>query len=220
MLFVDVSEYQGTINWPLVAKYFKAAYIKASEGLTWNDPRFQENRADANKYGVHVGAYHFTDVTNAVAEAEHFVSTIGRVGPRDLKPVLDFEVNPHGLSAVDLRVFTRKFNQTVYAKTGVLPMFYSYAGFIEGMKFAAPVGNGLWIAAYGRNDGKEYPVYAPAPWKKYQAHQFTSDGVVRGIKGHVDISDSPNGLWPLLAHPFKAAPLPYITRGWFRAKPW
>jgi lysozyme len=218
--FIDVSEYQGVIDWQKVASHgIKAAYMKASEGLTWNDPRFQENRADARKAGIHIGAYHFTDVTDPIAEAKHFVKTIGKVGAKDLKPVLDFEVNPRKLTASQLRVFTFKFNQEVKALTGVYPMFYSYAGFIDGIDFAVPVGNGLWLAAYGRNDGKEYPVYAPKPWKKYVAHQFTSDGTVAGIAGRVDLSDSPKGLLPLLAHPVKAT----IAKGipsFCRLKPW
>jgi hypothetical protein len=39
----------------------------------------------------------------------------------------------------------------------------------------------------GRNDGKQYPVTAPAPWKSFVAHQFTSRGSVAGF-GPVDVT--------------------------------
>lgn len=202
MNFIDVSMYQGAIDWKRVAASgIKAAYLKASEGMSWNDPKFQENRKAANAHGIHVGAYHFADVYDGGLEAHHFLTTIGHIGPKDLKPVLDFEVNPHNASPKALRCFATTFNQYVYKRTGVYPMFYSYASFIEGCEFPKPVGNGLWIAAYGRNDGKEYPVYAPKPWKKFIAHQFTSKGRVPGITGNVDVNVSPRGLTPLLAHP-------------------
>jgi len=204
MNFIDVSAYQGKIDWKRVAQNgIKAAYIKASEGLDWNDPKFQENRKAANAAGIHIGAYHFASVYDGVLEAKHFLKTIGGVGPKDLKPVLDFEINPKKLSADQLRLFALKFNETVHNRTGVWPMFYSYGSFIQDCSFPKPVGNGLWIAAYGRNDGQEHPVFAPKPWKKYVAHQFTSTGKIPGIAGNIDVSISPNGLRPLLAHPVK-----------------
>jgi GH25 family lysozyme M1 (1,4-beta-N-acetylmuramidase) len=201
--FIDVSSYQGDINWPLVRKHYNAAYLKASQGTSWNDPKFQANRKAANAAGVRVGAYHFANVTDGVLEAKHFLKTIGGVGPKDLKPVLDFETNPKNWPALHLRDFALKFNQTIHSYTGVWPMFYSYASFIQDMEIDRPYGNGLWIAAYGRNDGVSHPVFAPKPWKKYVAHQYTSNGTVAGIKGRVDVSISPNGLTPLLAHPVK-----------------
>lgn len=206
MNFIDVSEYQGTINWKKVRAHgVQAAYLKASEGIHWNDPKFVANRKAANAAGIHVGAYHFADVYDGVLEAEHFLKTIESVGPKDLKPVLDFEINTKRLAPEALRLFALKFNERVHNKTGVWPMFYSYASFIQGCGFKKPVGNGLWLAAYGRNDGREYPVFAPKPWKKFVAHQFTSKGRIPGIVGDVDVSVSPNGLRPLLAHPIKNA---------------
>ena len=204
MNFIDVSMYQGTIDWGKVARSgVKAAYLKATEGIHWNDPQFQANRKAANAHDIHVGAYHFADLYDGGIEAKHFLATIGKVGPKDLKPVLDLETNTKRLPNSALRAYVAVFNKTVHDRTGVYPMFYSYAGFAESIGFPKPVGNGLWIAAYGRNDGIEYPVAIPKPWKKYVAHQFTSRGQIPGVKGYVDLSISPHGLLPLLAHPIQ-----------------
>lgn len=204
MLFIDVSEYQGEINWKEVAKRFKAAYLKASEGTTWVDPDFGKNRKAANAAGVHVGAYHFARYDNPVAEAKHFASVVQHVAKADLKPVLDLETKvPEGYNGA---VWARHFNAAVIKELGQIPMFYSYAPYIEELKASKPIGNGLWLAAYGRNDGKEYPVFTPLPWKRFVAHQFTSNGTVPGIKGKVDVSDAKKGLRSLLAHPIKAIP--------------
>lgn len=205
MVFIDASSYQGVIDWKKVRNSgVSAAYLKATEGMNWNDPKFQENRKAANTHGIHVGAYHFASLYDGKLEAEHFLKTIGRVGLKDLKPVLDLESNPKRLSPAQMRAFVAAFNKTVHDRTGVWPMFYSYASFAESIGFPKPVGNGLWIAAYGRNDGIEYPVTVPKPWKNYVAHQFTSRGSTPGIKGYVDLSISPRGLTPLLAHPVRA----------------
>lgn len=204
MVFIDVSSYQGTIDWKRVAKSgVRAAYLKATEGIHWNDPSFQANRKAANAQGIHVGAYHFADLYDGGIEARHFLSTVKTVGPKDLKPVLDLETNTKRLPVSALRQYVSSFNKTIHERMGVYPMFYSYASFAESIGFPRPAGNGLWIAAYGRNDGIEYPVTVPRPWKKYVAHQFTSRGAVPGIKGYVDLSVSPRGLLPLLAHPVK-----------------
>lgn len=199
MLLVDVSEYQGEIDWKTVAKTFKCAYLKASEGLTWNDPDFEKNRKAANAAGVRIGAYHFADFDDPDLEANHFCKVVGKINRRDLKPVLDLEkAVPKGVNAA---VWARKFNARVHARLGRDPMLYSYAPYLEELKATRTIGNGLWIAGYGRNDGKEYPVFVPVPWKRYVAHQFTSRGKVHGINGFVDISDAPKGVRGLLAHP-------------------
>lgn len=199
MLLLDVSEYQGSIDWPRVAQHFKAVYIKASEGVTWNDPDFQRNRKEANAAGLRVGAYHFADFNLPGKEATHFALTVQKIGRRDLKPVLDLEAPiPHGVDPVR---WVHIFNAVVRTKLGVWPMLYSYGPYIDELHLDRPLGDGLWLAAYGRNDGKEYPVYTPLPWKRYVAHQFTSKGRTPGINGYVDVSDAPRGVGPLLAHP-------------------
>lgn len=203
MRFIDVSHYQGDINWARVARNFQAAYMKASEGTTWTDPDFHKNRKAANAAKVRIGAYHFAGGGEPGPEALHFLSVVDKIGDHDLKPVLDLETNPSGFSASRLVSWAREFNQTVQKHTGVIPMFYSYSAFIEDMTPTKPIGNGLWLAAYGRNDGLEHPVAVPSPWKSYVAHQFTSQGKVPGINGNVDISDAPKGIGPLLAHPLK-----------------
>lgn len=57
---IDVSEYQGTINWEQVRLAGKSfAFIKASEGLYGIDPTFSFNWAGAKAWGLIRGAYHF-----------------------------------------------------------------------------------------------------------------------------------------------------------------
>jgi GH25 family lysozyme M1 (1,4-beta-N-acetylmuramidase) len=71
--------------------------------------------------------------------------------------------------------------------TGVRPIIYSYGSFLESCRFPTPPA-ALWLASYGRNDGKEYPPTTPRPWKRLAAHQFSSNGRVAGCSGPVDIS--------------------------------
>lgn len=75
---VDVSHHQGPIDWALVADDDIAfAYIKATEGGDWVDPRFAENWAGAKAAGLKLGAYHFfTNCRTGKDQAANFLSVV------------------------------------------------------------------------------------------------------------------------------------------------
>ena len=57
---VDISHWQGAIDWTKVAAAGKKfAYMKASESTDFVDPNYTTNRAQARAAGLLVGAYHF-----------------------------------------------------------------------------------------------------------------------------------------------------------------
>src|SRR5262245_21030770 len=89
---VDVSNHQGDINWPALARNHVAfAYIKATEGGDFRDKRFQLNWEGAKRAGLVRGAYHFFKQCRSGAEqAKNFIATV----PREhgaLPPVIDAE---------------------------------------------------------------------------------------------------------------------------------
>lgn len=93
---VDVSHHQGEIDWPRVADDgISFAYLKATEGSTFTDPRFAANWAGATQAGLRVGAYHyFTLCSPAQPQADHYLAALASVGagPRSLPPVVDLEL--------------------------------------------------------------------------------------------------------------------------------
>src|SRR5438874_13175319 len=55
---IDVSHWDGTINWPSVFAAGKVfAWQKATEGVTYNDPTLATNMSGAKAAGVPIGAY-------------------------------------------------------------------------------------------------------------------------------------------------------------------
>lgn len=211
VLVIDVSNVNGNVDFTAIKRAgIPAAFMKATEGLSFNDGRFAGFRKAAAAAGVRIGAYHFArpdrQPYSPEQEADHFCKVVGTVGRTDLRPVLDFEVNAAHLTAAEKIDWARKFNQRVKKRLGQIPIFYSYAALIhelaDAFPFEKPIGNGLWLAAYGRNDGTPYPVMTPPPWKKVVAHQFTSRGRLAGHVGTVDYSQAPS-LNALLAHPVR-----------------
>ena len=81
---LDVSHYQGAIDWIQVAAATRTVtFAKATEGTTLVDPTYAINRAGANSLGLKLGAYHFGRpagsgaagiAANAIAQADFFVS--------------------------------------------------------------------------------------------------------------------------------------------------
>lgn len=192
MEIIDLSNVNGKpINFPQIYRAgIRGVWLKATEGKTFDDPMFAQARNAARKAGLRVGAYHFArpDNNNPESEAEHFIRVVGKLGRRDLKPVLDME---HGTGNHFMEDWSRRFNQRVKKEWGVIPIFYSYPYYIEQIAPRTPIGNGLWIASYGSNDGKIHPVAVPNPWKNFVAHQYTSNGKIPGVPGNVDRSYAP-----------------------------
>jgi lysozyme len=202
MLIADVSNVNGRVNFQaLKAAGVKAVWLKAAEGLTFNDRDYVAFRKAANKAGLRVGAYHFAhpEAHTAVAEAAHFAKVIGRPRRTDLRPVLDFETGTD-VKPEALEWWARRFNQVLKEEIGTVPVFYSYPAFIEAIRPHKTIGDGLWLASYSKNDGKDHPFSIPAPWKKVVAHQFTSKWTVAGHDGFIDLSYAPK-LRGVLAHP-------------------
>src|SRR3954469_12227006 len=93
---IDVSNLQGSIDWPAVHKAgYRFAWVKAGEG-DWRDPQFLHNVKAAKAAGLKVGAYQFLRPKagrSGSQEAELFIKRLeeARLGKGDLRPVLDVE---------------------------------------------------------------------------------------------------------------------------------
>ena len=89
---VDVSNYQGDIDWNMLSKEgIDFAFIKATEGSTFVDRKFQANFENALKQDIFVGAYHFFSFeSSGKIQAENFIKTVPNVSGL-LPPVVDLE---------------------------------------------------------------------------------------------------------------------------------
>lgn len=190
---IDVSNWQGTINWGQVAKSgVKFAFIKASEGGTYTDPYYAPNRTNANANGIIIGAYDFaqpsTTVGQAQAEADRFVN-VAMPKSGDLTPVLDLETT-NGLSVANLQLWVKQWLYRVYERTGVRGAIYVSPYF-----WSTYMGNTTWFAQNGfrtlwiANWGVSSPSVPASTWggNNWTFWQWTSSGTVPGIGGRVDM---------------------------------
>lgn len=191
--YIDVSRYQGTIDWAQVAAAgYKGAMLKTvstnrklskrEDGL-YIDPTFEANYRNAKAAGLDVGVYYYTYATNeAMADAELALVRQAVYGKEFSLPVcVDVEENKlKQLSTLDLT------NLTAYAleqveKMGFYAQLYTYTGYKYELDMARLSSRwDVWLADY---TGK-----APKVDFKYNAHQHTSKGSVPGISGNVDLN--------------------------------
>lgn len=89
---VDVSVYQGDIDWSVLAKQnISFAFIKATEGSSFVDKNFEYNFLNAKQQNISVGAYHFFSFDSlGKTQAENFIKNVKPFNGM-LPPVIDFE---------------------------------------------------------------------------------------------------------------------------------
>ena len=195
----------GPVNFSAIRKAgIFGVWLKVSEGLAFADPTFHRRSDAARMVGLRVGGYHFArpELDDAEAQARYFCALLGKVHRRDLRPVLDLEVNDRHLSSGDLHKWARTFLLYVHKFSRVRALTYTSPGYVEpqGWGKAFGTGAGLWLADWGPNDGKDHGAHVPRPWRSIAAHQYTSVGKVEGVPGNVDRSHAPSRRH-ILAHP-------------------
>jgi lysozyme len=176
---IDVSTYQGAINWQAVSQSgIKFAYAKASEGTTIKDKHFAENWNGMGQNGVLRGAYHFYRVANDPAQqADNFLSCLPTkpLQPGDLPPALDLEEQGDQSHIPGILQWLNIVQQAV----GRQPVIYTATGFWADAAQLATYP--LWVANYGVSQP-----HLPKGWTVWTFWQYADNGSVPGIAGNVD----------------------------------
>ena len=198
VLGIDVSHHQGDIDWGLVrGDMNEFAFVKATEGVGFSDPKFQANMDSGDDAGLFMGAYHFArpDLGNTAAEeAQHFLGVAGDyVTAGFLRPALDLECGGEPaafctgatlLSNADLAQWVNDWIATVEAETGVEPILYVNSNYANNHLDSTVLQRDLWIAHWTFN-----PRIPPNTgiWPDWAFWQYSDQGSVDGIGGDVDL---------------------------------
>ena len=181
---IDVSSWQGTINWGAVAgSGIRFAIVRIGDGYG-HDSQFAANWEGARANGLIRGAYqYFEPGDDPVAQANIVVAAVGRLGPGDLPVTIDVEAPSPGVSPATYAARIHAWADRVTAGTGRAPIIYTgryyWDPYVASSDF---VGNPLWHAQY---------TSAACPniddrWSDWAFWQYTSSGSIPGIGGNVD----------------------------------
>ena len=203
-LGIDVSDYQGSINWSSVAGAgITFAWCKADEGTGGNQTYFASNETNAKANGIPIGCYHYarydvnTGTSGAIAEANHFWSVAKNYIKGDgksLMPMLDVEASTAGYTPATLSQWVNQWCTTVVTNAAaagltVKPVIYVSACHANYMD--SSVSQWLpWIANYNGQDPQSGTPWSVCSgynwWGTWDVWQYTSTGSIPGISGNVD----------------------------------
>jgi len=185
---IDVSSYQGNINWGAVAPYIDFSYAKATEGNYYTNPNFYNQYVGPYNHGIIRGAYHFAIPNNSSgqSQARYFVSH-GGGWSRDgmtLPGALDIEYNPYGsecygLTHAQMNSWIENFVKEYAYKEHVYPVIYTTTDWWrtctgDATRFGR--WDPLWIANYSARGGGPLP----GGWGFYTFWQYASGGSLPG----------------------------------------
>ena len=190
---IDVSGYQDIIDWDKVkADGVDFAFIRVggrfmASGEIYDDSKAFRNLEEANRVGIPVGVYFFSQaitVEEAIEEADYTLQKI-RGYNVELPVVIDTENTSGGrqnyITPQQRTDIIKAFCEHV-ADAGYSPAYYAGMGYcVDGYVLYDQLSEYMhWCAQYWiRNQCDEYGV-------PYQIWQYTESGKINGIYGGVD----------------------------------
>jgi lysozyme len=190
---IDVSKYQGDIDWRRVKRAgIVFAFARVSDGLDVRDEYFEANWKAMKRVHIRRGAYqYFRASLDPLAQADLFVDAVHKAGRPDLPLVADVETDD-GADPDTLQTNLQSWLERVEKRTRRRPIIYTSPAMGErlGGKFAAYP---LWVAHYETECPR-----LPEGWRRWTFWQRNSHGRVKGIAGDVDL-DHFAGTWKQLA---------------------
>jgi lysozyme len=180
---IDVSTYQGAIDWSAVAGAGIAfAFARVSDGTTHPDDQFVANWSGMRAHGVLRGLYQFFRASeDPIAQAELVLQNLKQHGPADLPIVMDIETADGQAPATVQARMHDWFDHLQAAGQRTLVYTAEFMSSTIGSGFAAAP---LWVANYGVS----CPTL-PSGWSQWQFWQRADNGHVAGIGPAVDLDE-------------------------------
>ena len=188
---LDVSEFQGTIDWEQVkADGYQFAMLRAGYGFGTLDQQFKRNAAECNRIGLPIGVYWFCYALSPETARQEADGCINAVSAYRLDYPVCYDIEQatinyaaqNGVTVTkDLATqFVRSFCTRV-EELGYFAMYYSNRNFLNTyVSENLSEQYALWYAYY--NSQKDCT--RCGMWK------YTDQGRVPGIEGNVDLDTS------------------------------
>ena len=182
---IDVSQYQGTIDWDNVEAVeeqfeLKFVVVRATAGSNKVDLKFKKNWKNLTKSMYIQGAYHYyRPDENSTDQANNFIKNV-KLRKGHLPPILDIEKMPKGQSMEKLKEGLQNWLSIVEKHYRVKPIIYTGEKYYEDFLQEDFPSYQFWIANCN-------------PWKEkieddYLMWQFTEKAQLHGIDELVDVN--------------------------------
>ncbi len=206
---IDVSYYQGSIDWQKIANSSLGfVIIRAGYGGDWSsqdDKMFEANVAACEKYNIPYGIYLYSYATtvsestgSAMGEANHILRLIKKIEASGYSPNLGTKVyldvedsTQSSLGVSTLSTIADKFC-TIIENNGYDCGIYANKTWLTTKLDTVTLAKkyDIWLAEWPNNINTHVLAKATKPTYNltaYKLWQFASDGYVNGINGYVDM---------------------------------
>ncbi len=177
---IDVSKYQGAINWAAVAQSgIGYTFIKVGSAKSGIDPYFAANVQGAQAAGVRTGVYIYSYATTVEAAAQEAQMVLQWIEPYNINFPIAFDIEDKTQKGLDANTCTAMANTfcNIISAAGYTPILYTYTNFYKS-HFTSALAYDKWIAQYSdHNDIAGWAIW-----------QYSSSGAVAGINGRVDMN--------------------------------
>ena len=188
---IDVSKYQGDIDWKQVASNgVKFALLRVGSSTNsgpYVDPTFEGNYKGCRENGIAVGAYLYTYATTETDQNAELAVFLPALAGKTFEYPVFVDVEDKSLTGIGKPALTAlvKRCMDILDQKGYAPGWYSYTNYINSYLDAAALADyPLWVADYRSSLGYT---------GDYHIWQYTSSGSVPGISGAVDLNRDDHG---------------------------
>lgn len=193
---IDVSRYQGSVNWSRVAaagKQFAIVRLGSSNsnGL-YVDPYFLQNVNGAHTAGLRVGAYYYTYAKTQAEVAEELGIFMDALEGIQLEYPVFVDVEANSLTSLSRTQLTGlvQYAMDILYQRKWYAGWYSYTNFINTYLNAGALSNyPLWVADYRSRLGYQ---------GSYTMWQYSGSGTCDGVTGAVDLDYSYTDFLPAI----------------------
>ena len=193
---IDVSRYQGNVNWSQVAasgNEFAIVRIGSSNsGGLYVDPYFLQNVNGAHAAGLRVGAYYYTYARTQQAVADELSLFLNAMQGLQLEYPVFVDVEDSSLTSLGRAQLTSlvRYAMDILYQRKWYGGWYSYTSYINNYLNAAELNDyPLWVADYRSTLGYN---------GSYAMWQYSGSGAVRGIGGACDLNYSYRDFLPVI----------------------
>lgn len=173
---IDISHYQTVTDWGAVSDQVDFVIIKATEGATWKDAKFNKYWQKSKRHNIIRGAYHFfSPNVSAEQQFNNFKNSV-TLSKGDLPPFLDVEDKSIDMTEVN------KWLQLAEDHYGVKPIVYSDFMFYKIFMNFSVEDYPLWLYT-----NENYYFKPDFDQPKCLFWQYSQIGKLKGIKDIVDL---------------------------------
>jgi len=182
-LGIDVSTFQGAINWARVkTSGIEFAMIRGGYGRFEIDEQFTRNYLNAKTFDMPIGIYHYSYATNTTKAKQEAQFVINYLKDKKLEYPVAFDIEDKtqmSLTKTQLTNIVKAFCSTL-EKAGYYVVIYSSKYFLENKLYMNKLTRyDVWVAQW--NDTCTYS-------GNYGMWQFSDSGRCAGIQGPVDVN--------------------------------